>query len=559
MKKLVMPIVALAAACLIAHGAWAAEKTWSPSNGGDMAVDANWGGVKPTSSDTITVNKNQSAPIWLSEDLTATGGNSQFAANFELALTNETGVSKTLSLNRIHLNGLSWTVRLTAGTLSFNNHLYMGDFSSSARDDTFIVDGSSTVLSGGSTSINVGSSYPGNALIVTNGATVSGSQLTVGRNNQMLGTAPNRFYATNELCRVTGIGTKADFSGLISIGSAGGNRLEIDDGALLSGARLFVGNNNYDSTKAATFSDASFAGGAVVVVSGGATLMLTNTTTSVDNNHSSSIGTYSMSNRLEIVDGGKLVAVTNAFRVGGINDISGFLAAHPGYGYSGNKMLVSGEGSGVIMRCGSQSGIWVGSKIAPDCSVTVENGATWESYGEFKVADGYVTNATLRVASGASLSHHVYSLNIGTSANAKNAALEIDDGSVESVDREINVKGEDSHISISGTNSHLSSPNDTITFFTGTRLEVAIPKDGFTGGEPPITCKTLTFNAGSSLVVTLEKANHPGGRVVLARATNNITTNNLSITLPDGVELDTSNAKELAVKIRSSGLIVICR
>lgn len=528
-----------------------------------MQVETNWrNNTKPTSSDTIKIAQNNDKPITLSEDLTATGGNSSFAANFELALTNETGVSKTLSLKRIHLGGGSKTVRLTAGNLSFNDTLYMGDWSTSYRDDTLIVDGASAVLSGGNSDIYVGSSFPGHTLVAKNGATVSSHGLYVGRNNQALGTAPNRFYATNELCRITGSGTTADFSYLLCVGSAGGNRLEIDDGATVYGAGLYVGNSNYQYTDKdpTRYDDGSFAGEAVTVVSGGATLMLTNTATSIGF-HKSFVGAYSMSNRLEIVDGGKLVTVTNLFRVGGVDYLSNFATFRPGYVYSGNKMLVSGEESSVIMRCGSGSGIWVGSKIAPDCSVTVENGATWASYGEFKVADGYVTNATVRVASGASLSHHVYSLNIGTSANAKNAALEIDGGSVESVDGHINVYGAGSHVSISGADARLSSPNGSTVFGTGgTRLEVEIPKDGFTGGEPPITCATLTFNAGSSLVVTLEKANNPGGRVVLARTTNNITTlGNLSVTLPDGVELDTSNAKELAVKIKSSGLVIVFR
>lgn len=446
-----------------------------------MQVGANWGGGNvPTSTDSIKVNRNQSAPITLSEDLTATGGNSHLAANFELALTNSVGESRTLSLSTIHAGGGSKTVSLTAGTLAFSGNLYMGDWGTSYKNDTFIVDGADTAFAGGT--LNVGTKCPGSTFIVQNGATVTGSRLNVGR-NQMSETSPS----TNSCFRVTGAGSTATFS---------------------------------YANQSSTDSGVSFGGNGL--------------------------------SRIEVLDGGCLTVTNLAVR------------RNPSYTtlpwYGDNTVLVSGAGSKVVVNGMGNKGFWLGSAAAPGCSVTVEDGAAWESRGEFKIADGFVTNATFRVTSGASVNHYIYSIAVGTTANAKNAALEIDGGSVEAVDNWISVNGEDSHISVSGADARLSSSNGTTSFATGTRLEVEIPKDGFTGGEPPITCATLTFKAGSSLVVTLEKANNPGGRVVLARTTNNITTlGNLSVTLPDGVELDTSNAKELAVKIKATGLAIIFR
>jgi len=474
-----MRLFALAATCLLAHGAWATEITWGKSTGGDMQVGANWGGGNvPTSSDSLKVNKNQSAPITLSEDLTATGGNSYLAANFELALTNSVGESRTLSLSTIHAGDGSRTVQLTAGTLAFSGNLYMGDLGTSYKNDTFIVDGADTAFAGGT--LSIGTKCPGSTFIVQNGATVTGSRLYVGR-NQFNETSPS----TNSCFRVTGAGSTATFS--------------------------------YEP-HLSTDSGVSFGGNGL--------------------------------SRIEVLDGGCLTVTNLAVR------------RNPSYTtlpwYGDNTVLVSGAGSKVVVNGKGNKGFWLGSSGAPGCSVTVENGATWESRGEFKIADGYTTNATFRVTSGASVNHYIYSIAVGTTANAKNTALEIDGGSVEAVNNGISVIGEDSHISISGADAHLSSPNGTTSFATGTRLEVEIPKTGFTGGEPPITCATLTFNAGSSLVVTLEEAGAPGGRVVLARATNNITTlGNLSVTLPEGVTLDTSNAKELAVKIKSYGTTII--
>lgn len=476
-----MRLLSLVAAFLIVHGAWAAEIQWNSSHGGDMQVETNWrNNTKPTSSDYIKIALNNDKPITLSEDLTATGGNSSFAANFELALTNSVGESRTLSLSTFHAGGGSKTVRLTAGTMAFSGSLYMGDISTSYKNDTFIVDGADTAFAGGT--LTVGTKCPSSTFIVQNGATVTGSRLYIGR-NQMNETSPS----TNSCFRVTGAGSSASFS---------------------------------YTTQSSTDSSVFFGGNGLC--------------------------------RIEVLDGGCLTVTNLAVRR------NHSYTTIPWYG--DDSVLVSGAGSKVVINGASSKGFWLGSDRAPGCSVTVEDGAAWESRGEFKIADGFVTNTTFRVASDASVSHYIYALNVGTSANAKNAALEIDNGSVVAVDNGISVKGEDSHISISGADARLSSPNGTATFATGTRLEVEISKSGFTGGEPPITCKTLTFNSGSSLVVTLEKANNPGGRVVLARATNDITTlGNLSLTLPEGVELDTSNAKELAVKVPFSGLAIIVK
>jgi hypothetical protein len=449
----------------------AAEIQWNSGYGGDMQSDVNWkGGAKPTSSDYITIARKNNKPITLSENLAATGGNSLFAANFELALTNSAGASKTLSLSTFNVGGGSKTIRLTAGTLSFSGRLYMGNLTS-YNEDTFLVDGFGTQLSGGE--IYIGSKCPNDTLCVTNGATVTATTLDVGR-NEFNAASPS----TNNCFRVAGAGSRATFSSSVGFGSSGLGRIEVVDGGCLVTTNLNVSHNK---------------------------------------NH--------------------------------------FISY-----YGGNSLLVSGAGSKVIVNGGSNKGFWLGSAAAPGCSVTVEDEATWESHGEFKIADGYTTNAVFRVASGASVTHYIYSLNIGTSDRAVNAALEIDDGVMECLDGGIRVYGEDSHISISGAGAHLSSPNGAVTFNAGTRLEIEIPNTGFTSGEPPITCKTLTFDAGSSLVVTLKKANNPGGRVVLARATDNITTlGNLSVTLPEGVELDTSNAKELAVKVPTSGFVIFIK
>jgi hypothetical protein len=229
-------------------------------------------------------------------------------------------------------------------------------------------------------------------------------------------------------------------------------------------------------------------------------------------------------------------------------------------------VLVSGAGSKVVINGAGNKGFWLGNATAPGCSVTVEDGASWESRGEFKIADGYTTNATFRVASGASVKHYIYAVNVGTSDNAKNAALEIDGGSVEAVDNAIYVQGEDSHISISGANARLSSPNGTTMFLARTRLEVEIPAGGFTNGSAPITCKTLSLNSGTTVEVTLDEewnnVAHGNYRIVIAETENDIKETGFTVNLPADtdnlvVTRDTTNVKQFAVNVKVKGGMVI--
>ena len=84
MKSAVLFVGAFA----VAFNVLAAETTWNVRHGGDMQVETNWkNNLKPTSADLIKIGLDNDKPITLSEDLTATGGNSIFSGNFELALT----------------------------------------------------------------------------------------------------------------------------------------------------------------------------------------------------------------------------------------------------------------------------------------------------------------------------------------------------------------------------------------------------------------------------------------------------------------------------------------
>lgn len=467
--------------CAVGFVRAAEEIQWNVSHGGDMQIDANWkGGAKPTNSDSISIKRKNDKPITLSENLAATGGNSILSENFELALTNSAGASKTLSLSTFNVGGGSKTIRLTAGTLSFSGRLYMGNLASSYVEDTFLVDGLGTQLSGGA--IYIGSKCPNDTLCVTNGATVTATTLDVGR-NEFNAASPS----TNNCFRVAGAGSRATFSSSVGFGSSGLGRIEVVDGGCLVTTNLYVRHNvNY---------------------------------------------------------------ITIPY-------------------YGGNSLLVSGAGSEVVVNGERSNGFWLGGATAPDCSVTVEDKATWKSYGEFKLADGYITNATFRVASGASVTHYIYSLNIGTSDRAVNAALEIDDGTLTS-DQAIRVKGDRSHIAIAGADAKISVPSNGINFNPGTHFDVEIPAGGFTGGSAPVTCKTLSIDADATVNVTLDdgwKDVASGNyRIVIAEAATDISETGFTVNLPAAsdklaVTRDMTNARQLAVNVKCKcGLFIIVR
>jgi T5SS/PEP-CTERM-associated repeat protein len=457
----------------VAFNVLAAETTWNVRHGGDMQVETNWkNNLKPTSADLIKIGLDNDKPITLSEDLTATGGNSIFSGNFELALTNATGMANTLSLKRILLGGGGKTIRLTAGTLSFNDNFYLGDNTTAFHDDTFWVDGDKSILSGEGTKIFVGSKNYNNMLCVANGGTVIASELHVGRNQW-----DDTYVSTNNCFRVTGTGSTATFSSSVNFGSSGLGRIEVLDGGCLITTNLYVRHNS------------------------------------------------------------------------GYNTI-------PWYG--GNSMRVSGAGSKIVVNGASGKGFWLGHPNAPDCSVLLQEGAVWESYGEFKIGDGATTNATFRVASGASLSHRIYSLNVGATATAVNSALEIDNGSVENPEKSVYVRGLNSHIDIRGADAKLSTV-DALSFSANTKFNVEIPRQGFKDGGVPVTCKTLSLDAASVVNITLadgwDKVKSGTYRIVVAEAVNDISDSGFAVNLPSDtddlkVTFDRTNAKQLAVKIK---------
>lgn len=225
----------LALAAQVAHGT---EIRWDTWVNGNLADGDNWiGDTAPSISDSIKIDRGQSKPLWLSQDLTATGGDSYFIAGFTLSLTNATGEARTLTLSKLHSNRMNAPVSLTAGTLSLTSNFYMGDNAQHGTNGVFVVDGAGTMFNA-TGEIRVGSDRPGSMFIVTNGAAMIGSTLQVGFST-----------ASNGLVRVAGSGSTATFSSAVQFGSSGGNRVEVLDGACLTTTNLYVRRlTNYSSS-----------------------------------------------------------------------------------------------------------------------------------------------------------------------------------------------------------------------------------------------------------------------------------------------------------------------
>ena len=546
---------------------FADERVWNVSAGGDMQDENNWrDNILPGAKDTLRFQTDQTAPIWLSDDMTAVpdwGPWTLFNASAEFALTNSYGEVKTLTLGRAQTQYNGHTIRLTAGNIVLNGDFYEGD--SWDHENSLIIDGPNASWSstGG---FCIGSKNYNDSAVITNGATLSGSWITAGRD------ATEK--ASNNTIRVTGSGTTATFTDWLTIGAAGANLLEVSDGAsftVKNGAR--IGSINNDSVNGVYVGDATFRvkDNARATITGGSIL----------------VGQHSMSNLLEVVGGGRLV-VTNTIHVGSNDGYpNNFMVNFPDYTRSGNMLRVSGENSSVEVHGGGNSGVWVGHERAPDSTLLVENGATFTSEGEFKVGDGNcVTNARVVVRSGAKLTHSIYSFGIGYNTAATNSTLEVDGGEVEinsamfisgncgqlvvsnggvvkANDKlEIGLNGEARNVrfSLSGSDSKV----ETLPLRIGQNgiLAVEVPAKGFTDGEAPIKCRWLDLYNGCRLEVTEARARRPGGRIVLVEAENDITypaDENWTVVLPEGAYLDKTNPKQLAVKLPVYGLTVFIR
>ena len=500
-KPTLLGFAAFALAAAAATTANAGTRYWVPSDGGDMADASNWGAnntttdnTLPTSSDLIVVNKAQAAPITLSEDLAATGGDSQLNASATYALTNAVGEAKTLTLQRIFVNSSSKTIRLAAGTLAFTQAFYMGD--GGYYNDAFSVDGAGATLKGTGATIWVGSKCYSDSLIVTNGATATASSVYVGRT-----AVDSSRYATNNLLRVAGSGSSLAMSGSLYLHGAGSNRVEVLDGGFVCATNLYFYAGSYGVQ--------TFGGNEVLVRGEGSKLAITGNDGGFfqranavaprlvveDGGAVEITGEFKFENGtnalVRVASGGSLVHNKTALQLGtGLTSVSNRLEV------AGGSVRVATSNSGINVRgLGSCLAVSDGGTVttAGNIAVDVSNdGGSWMSLS------GAASKATVGAT---------FSLN-----NSARLAVEIPRGGFADGAAPITCK--------------------TFTVGAKAKIEVALGR-GHGNGERVV------------LVEAQNAISYPSGFAA-------------NVTLPEGATLDTTtNTKQLAVKLPNAAATVI--
>jgi len=402
--------------------------TWQPTTGGDLADGANWNqsGVAPggSTSDAIKIEKNQSAPLTLSADINL---KDQYNNYFNFSGEFDFGsLSRTLRTGRTFQQSNNKTTKLTRGTLYLGS-LYLESGNSGCYNNTFIVDGSESKLQA---SVYVGSKHRNNKVVVTNGATVAGAEISVGRDAIL---NSNGTVASNNLFRATGTGTTVTMTGTLSTGIRQDNRIEILDHAVVTANAVKLAASNYDNADAtAGGARHIYDSGKRLLVTGGAKLVCNPTGVFKDGHPRLTVGWSTGSNTVEIADGGELVCYTNRVVVGnywssseGTTTITSY---DPAYRFAGNRLRVTGKDSKVrIYSAASTTGVFVGQgSCMDDQRIEVLDGASWYSSGEFWISSGCSNG--VYIGKNARFEHAISAVQIGIGAGSSNAFFTVDGG-----------------------------------------------------------------------------------------------------------------------------------
>ena len=223
-----MRLLSLAASCLLAHGACAAQ--FQPTGGGDLDNPSNWNNTTDTS---FAVIKQQSASLTLSasEATLPNNGNLIYRTNVH---TNDFGAGKTLTVplvlveqnaTLVHRSG---KIKATSTGASINQQARManGNAFFTGADAILEVDGT----------LNVGTSAATGSLAVENGATVNAGTLAVAADSTLSakdsGTSINaETYSLNGGTVAVGYGAMMKMTG--SLTADGGSVVIVDNAKLL--------------------------------------------------------------------------------------------------------------------------------------------------------------------------------------------------------------------------------------------------------------------------------------------------------------------------------------
>ncbi len=589
------------------------DYTWSGSEGGDLADGANWNkdGAAPGSSsdnERILIQKNQSAPLTLSKNISLTSANNKHSTfSFSGEMKFDTAET-SLTLNQSYWQGNNKTFSFTRGILDLGSHYFENGDKNAVANNTWTIDGTEgTTLKGG---LNIGVVSPNNLVVVTNGATAELSGLSLGRNCGNYGTKSD-LVASNNIFRVTGAGSKLIVSSGMGMGTRENNRIEILDGATaVVGKNIRIGEWQYDAASPET--PHVFDRGGTVLVSGKGSKLTVNPTDGYQNsNNRVTIGWSTSSNTLEVANGAEFVCYSNLVNIANYLKTSEGNATYnpvvitnrvPGYRFRGNRLRITGEGSKMTFVGRDSTGIAVAkdNACAEDNRIEVLDGGTLESIGgDFSVNVGL--NNGVYVGPNATFIHDGYNIYIGNGAESTNCYFTVEGGTCtiscgfvfgnQGWGAQFNALagaqatiGDDTGdtVNLGGKNDADTKLNasfniagaETVVKLGGTlnvnadsTLSFDVPQEGF--AETPLTVNSITFGTKSStpptLRVTQAERNHVR-YVTLVESANKITVpDTLTLDLPDEAKLLKSgdakyDEKKIIVRLKTdTGFAIIVR
>ena len=583
---------------------------WQSQAGGNLADGANWdqGGAIPGSAndDTIRIQSNQSAPITLSQDITLVSGTANYLGfNGEMKFdTAET----TLSMKQSYWRASSRVWSFTRGILNLGAFYFENGNDNAISGNTLTISGSEATLKGG---VTMASTSPNNTMIITNGAKAVLTGFCVGRNADNYGKDKD-LVSSNNLFRVTGAGTTASVSGVVSTGVRANNRVEVLDGATADFLEVKLGISSYDSSD--TTVTHVFDPGGTLLVSGAGTKLTVNPNGTYNKSNAKRlvVGWSTGSNTLEVVNGAELVCLSNYVDVGnslyksdqktgneykalGTIDITNRV---PTYRFPGNVLRVKGAGSKFVFRGTASSGVRVAwnNGCTDDNRIEVLDGASWDSDGGDFAVYGASSNGVY-VGKGATFTHGGYAIHIGNQTESTDAFFTVDGGACTStVDFAIGPAGARSRLevlnggrlvadgagfliggkrdtteeraavfSISGASSSASAK--TLALYSDSTLAFDVPETGF--DATPLKVQTVTFGTLCAKRPTLRvtaSAKNRARYVTLVEAENAIALpDGLTLDLPEGASLvkegsSRYDAKKITVKLPTAlGFMIIVR
>lgn len=509
-----MPIVTIAAACLIAHGA-RADWTWNGGNNADLSNSANWTGTSgnylfSSSASGLYLSQNWSCPASF---MVSTDG-----ATVSLALGEGRTLSLTSTAHVSLMNCDNSTFELSSGTIdhTVNKEIYLlspQTVSNTKRytNNTFRITGSGTLLQTINKAVISAKGSKG-TFEITDGAEFKGGI---------------RFYGnatTDQTVLVRNGGT------LTSYMTSGGECAYPSQGGGGTGCTTIVDGGTL-TAKTLSFVDK---GWKFEVKNGGKAQFSA---------HGSYLGKNTSFNEITVGDGGVLESKTT-------NNGQFFIGN--GNGSTGNVVRVH---SGGTMRFTDNFG---------------DNESC--SYGKFELGygEGSVSNR-LEVLGGTLVTDRVYVGGDTTTASSGNAVV-VSNGTMKTWHVAFSQKGGENALEIAGTNPVITTQSQMT--FTNCVITLDFADGAYTGVPLQAQAGSLVFNNGTTFALENVKAvrSAGGAKVTVARRTAGaitlaaglLDTWNAALAADDetrGCAFSLANdGKDLTLKLSSTlGMMVIVR